>query len=210
MLTLYAATSNPGKLAEFQAAAREAPIALQVEPLPGFASLPHCLEDGATFAENARKKALHYSGLADGLVFADDSGLEVDALGGAPGVLSARYSVHAGSPAPNLDAGSDARNNEKLLRALAALPQVRRQARFICVIALARAGRLLDTFEGRAEGVIADAPRGRGGFGYDPLFLLPELSRTFGELAPEEKLRHSHRGRAFRALALWLAPQKLL
>lgn len=210
MLTLYAATSNPRKLAEFLAAARQAPIALRVEPLPGFASLPRCVEDGATFAENAQKKALHYSSLAEGLVFADDSGLEVDALGGAPGVLSARYSGVADSPAPNPDAGNDTRNNEKLLRALASLPQARRDARFICVIALARGGRLLGAFEERVEGVIADAPRGSGGFGYDPLFLLPDLGRTFGELAPEEKLRYSHRGRAFRALALWLAKQEQL
>lgn len=205
MLVLYAATSNAGKLREFQAAARQAPIPLQVETLPGFAGLPRCAEDGASFVENARKKALHYSRSAAGLVFADDSGLEVDALGGAPGVLSARYS----SSAPQ-DASIDARNSQKLLRELAALPAADRRARFVCGIALVRAGRLLGTFEGKVEGIIADAPRGRGGFGYDPLFLLPELGRTFGELAPEEKLRCSHRGNAFRAMVEWLVVQKQL
>lgn len=195
MLTLYAATSNPGKLAEFQAAARESPIAVRVEPLPGLADLPACVEDGATFGENSRQKATYYSSRTKQLVFADDSGLEVEALGSAPGVLSARY---AGPDS------TDARNNEKLLRALASVPAERRRAWFVCVIALARDGRLLATVEGRVEGIIAGAPRGGGGFGYDPLFLLPELGRTFGELAPGEKLRYSHRGRAFRALLEWL------
>ncbi len=204
MLTLYAATSNAGKLREFLAAARQAPIPLQVETLPGFAGLPRCAEDGASFVENAQKKALHYSSLVAELVFADDSGLEVDALGGSPGVLSARYS---GSMAEDA-ASMDARNNQKLLLELAALPGADRRARFVCVIALARAGRLLCTFEGQVEGIIADAPRGRGGFGYDPLFLQPELGRTFGELAPEEKLRCSHRGNAFRAMVEWLVVQK--
>lgn len=195
VLILYAATSNRGKLAEFQAAAAEAAKAggplLRVEPVLHFPSLPACPEDGSTFEENARKKALHYSSLAGGLVFADDSGLEVQALGGAPGVLSARYSG-AGA--------TDARNNQKLLSVLEAFPAAPRQARFVCVIALAQEGRLLDTFEGYFEGLIANIPRGSGGFGYDPLFLLPELGRTFAELAPEEKWRYSHRGRAFRAL----------
>jgi XTP/dITP diphosphohydrolase len=209
VLTLYAATSNAGKLREFQAAARQAPIPLQAEPLPGFAGLPRCPEDGASFAENAQKKALHYSSLVTGLVFADDSGLRVDALGGAPGVLSARYSGAMAEDVASEDAASmDAGNNQKLLRELAALPAADRRARFVCVITLACAGRLLGTFEGQVEGLIADAPRGRGGFGYDPLFLLPELGRTFGELAPEEKLRCSHRGNAFRAMVEWLVVQK--
>ena len=200
---LYAATSNPAKLAEFQAAAQEAPIALRVEPHPGLASLPDCVEDGATFAENARKKAVHYSHLCAGLVFADDSGLEVEALRGAPGVLSARYSGAAGTAAPD----ADARNNEKLLRELGPRPLAQRHARFTCTLALAQEGRVLSTFEGQVEGIVADAPRGSGGFGYDPLFLLPELGRTFAELAPAEKLRYSHRGRAYRALLAWLGQQ---
>ena len=202
MLTLYAATSNPGKLAEFQAAARQERIALLVEPLPGLASLPVCSEDGATFAENARKKAVHYSRLCAGLVFADDSGLEVEALRGAPGVLSARYSGAAAAP------DADARNNEKLLRELGPLPAAQRQARFRCSLTLAREGRVLGSFEGQVEGIVGDVPRGSGGFGYDPLFLLPELGRTFAELAPAEKLRYSHRGRAFRAMLGWLSQQQ--
>ncbi len=202
MLTLYAATSNPGKLAEFQAAARQERIALLVEPLPGLASLPVCSEDGATFAENARKKAVHYSRLCAGLVFADDSGLEVEALRGAPGVLSARYSGAAAAP------DADARNNENLLRELGPLPAAQRRARFRCSLTLAREGRVLGSFEGQVEGIVGDVPRGSGGFGYDPLFLLPELGRTFAELAPAEKLRYSHRGRAFRAMLGWLSQQQ--
>ena len=203
MLTLFAATSNPAKLAEFQAAARQERVAPLVEPLPGLASLPACVEDGATFVQNARKKAVHYSHQCSGLVFADDSGLEVEALRGAPGVLSARYSGAAAAP----DAA--ARNNEKLLRELGPLPTAQRRARFRCSLVLARKGRVLGSFEGQVEGVVADAPRGSGGFGYDPLFLLPELGRTFAELAPAEKLRYSHRGRAFRAMLGWLSQQQI-
>ena len=202
---LYAATSNPAKLAEFQTAARQERVAPLVEPLPGLASLPDCVEDGATFAQNARKKAVHYSHLCSGLVFADDSGLEVEALRGAPGVLSARYSGATEPSAPD----ADARNNEKLLRELGPLPAAQRRARFRCSLALAREGRVLGSFEGQVEGVVADAPRGSGGFGYDPLFLLPELGRTFAELAPAEKLRYSHRGRAFRAMVGWLSQQRI-
>jgi XTP/dITP diphosphohydrolase len=195
MLALYAATSNAGKLTEFQAAARQASATLLVEAVPGMASLPSCAEDGLTFEENAGKKAEHYSRLAGGLVFADDSGLEVQALGGAPGIHSARYSGPG---------ATDARNNEKLLAALRDLEPDRRQARFVCVIALAEAGGVLAVFRGAAEGVILEAPRGSNGFGYDPLFLFPPLGRTFAELAREEKLQFSHRGRAFRALLSWL------
>ena len=205
MLTLFAATSNPAKLAEFQAAARQERVAPLVKPLPGLASLPDCVEDGATFVQNARKKAVHYSHECSGLVFADDSGLEVEALRGAPGVLSARYSGAAESAAPD----ADARNNEKLLRELGPLPAAQRRARFRCSLALAREGRVLGSFEGQVEGVVADVPRGSGGFGYDPLFMLPELGRTFAELAPEEKLRYSHRGRAFRAMLGWLSQQQI-
>lgn len=195
MITLYTATSNAGKLAEFQAAARGARVQLSIEPVPGIASLPLCAEDGATFEENARKKAEHYSRLAEGLVFADDSGLEVEVLGGAPGVHSARYSGPG---------ATEARNNAKLLSALARVKPDQRRARFVCVIAVAEAGRVLETFRGTAEGVILQAPRGCNGFGYDPFFFVPELGRTFAEFSREQKLQYSHRGRAFRALASWL------
>ena len=203
MLTLFAATSNPAKLAEFQAAARQERVAPLVEPLPGLTSLPDCVEDGATFVQNARKKAVHHSHQCSGLVFADDSGLEVEALRGAPGVLSARYSGAAAAP------DADARNNEKLLRELGPLPAAQRRARFRCSLVLARKGRVLGSFEGQVEGVVADAPRGSGGFGYDPLFMLPELGRTFAELAPAEKLRYSHRGLAFRVMLGWLSQQQI-
>ncbi len=188
-MIVYAATSNAGKLAEFRAAAA---ATVQIEPLPGFDSLPPAVEDGATFEENARRKAEHYGAAAPAgaVVFAEDSGLSVPALGGAPGVLSARY---AGA-----DSNDDA-NNRKLLADMAALPATERQARFTCVIAAARDGKVLRTFEGHADGLIAYEPTGSGGFGYDPLFLLPALGRTFAELTPEEKLRYSHRGQAFRA-----------
>jgi len=191
---LFAATSNSGKLAEFQEAARACARAIEVQPLGGFSHMPACVEDGATFEANATKKALHYGRLAPGMIFADDSGLEVEALGGAPGVISARFA----GPGAN-----DLRNNEKLLRSLADVPDERRQARFVCVIALARAGRVLATFRGEACGVIGHTPRGHNGFGYDPLFLFPELGRTFAELTRDEKLRYSHRGRAFRKMLEW-------
>ena len=144
---------------------------------------------------------MHYSHQCSGLVFADDSGLEVEALRGAPGVLSARYSGAAAAP------DADARNNEKLLKELGPLPAAKRRARFRCSLTLAREGRVLGSFEGQVEGIVGDAPRGSGGFGYDPLFMLPELGRTFAELAPAEKLRYSHRGRAFRAMLGWLSQQ---
>ena len=190
--TLYAATTNRGKLAELQAAAAAQLATWILEPAPSLATLPPCPEDGATFHENARAKAAYYSGGLDALLFAEDSGLEVPALSGEPGVRSARYAGES--------AGA-AENNRKLLDTMRPLAATQRAARFVCVIALARGGEVLATFEGTVEGVIAHAPAGEGGFGYDPLFFLPEAGRTFAELAPAEKLRYSHRGRAFRRLA---------
>lgn len=184
-MKLYCATSNPAKLAEFQAAA---PPWLEILP----AAETECPETGATFEENAVQKALCYAGRVGDLVFADDSGLEVEALGGAPGSRSARY---AGPGA------TDADNRARLMQELAGKES---PARFVCVIALARPDRALATFRGEANGTILTAERGNGGFGYDPLFLYPALDRTFAEMTPEEKLRHSHRGRAFRAMVVWL------
>jgi XTP/dITP diphosphohydrolase len=191
---LYLASANPGKVREFSEAARELGIA--VEPVPGIRSLPPCVEDGATFEENARKKALHYSAYVKGWVFADDSGISVDALGGAPGVHSARY---AGPEA------TDAANNAKLLAELGYIESgrkhaPRREAHYVCVIALANSGRIRTVVEGRADGIIIDTPRGSGGFGYDPYFYYPPLSKTFAELTLEEKFSVSHRGKAFRGL----------
>jgi XTP/dITP diphosphohydrolase len=200
---IFVATSSSGKLRDFAAAAGEFPI----QPLPGLDSLPAVVEDGATFEQNARKKAEHYSRLAPGeLLLADDSGLEVDALGGAPGVRSARYAADE-SPAPPsglpADATNDQANNARLLRELQSVSEEGRAARFVCVIAAARDGRTLAAFRGEAAGVIARAPRGAGGFGYDPLFYFPKLGRTFAELAPQEKAAVSHRGAAFRKFLEW-------
>jgi XTP/dITP diphosphohydrolase len=209
--SLFLASANPGKLREFREAAGAR--GLLVEPVPGIRHLPRCTEDGATFEENARKKALHYSALVEGLVFADDSGISVDALGGAPGVHSSRFAAS--------DA-DDAHNNQKLLAELRKLEAASgasgqpgapaptaRSAHYVCVIALAERGRILTTVEGRADGIILDEPRGAGGFGYDPLFFYPPLGKTFAELTPEEKFRVSHRGAAFRRLLDFLQRKKI-
>jgi XTP/dITP diphosphohydrolase len=191
------ATSNPGKLRDFAAAAAKSGVG--IAPVPRLDELPGVVEDGATFEANARKKAEHYSRLAPGeVVLADDSGLEVDALGGAPGVHSARYA--AGPEQPN---SVDAANNARLLREMEAVEDERRTARFVCVIAAARDGRTLATFRGEACGRLLRAPRGANGFGYDPLFYFPALGNTFAQLAAEEKAGVSHRGAAFREFLEW-------
>ncbi len=195
------ATSNCGKLRDFAAAAAEHGV--EVQPVPGLDSLPQVVEDGTTFQANACKKAEHYSRLVPReIVLADDSGLEVDALGGAPGVRSARYAA-----GENDENSSDAANNARLLRELAPVPDAQRQARFVCVIAAARDGSTLTTFRGEAEGVILHALRGSGGFGYDPLFYFVELGKTFAELSAEEKAKVSHRGKAFRKFLQWYEQQ---
>jgi XTP/dITP diphosphohydrolase len=197
---ILVATSNPGKLRDFSGAA--ASLGIEISSIKDFSSFPPIVEDGTTFEANARKKAEGYSNYAPGeIVIADDSGLEVDALGGAPGVHSARYAADA----PHL-AGSntdDEANNAKLIRALASVPPEKRSGRFVCVIAAARNGKMLATFHGTAEGVILDRPRGSNGFGYDPLFYFPQIQKTFAELTAEEKARYSHRGAAFRKFLEW-------
>lgn len=204
MLLLPVASSNPGKIAEFRLGVRQwqkqagRSLPLAVEAVPGFAALPACEEDAGSFAGNAAKKALHYSSLVAGLVLADDSGLEVEALGGVPGVSSRRF---AGPQA------TDADNNAKLLRQMLGVPIAKRRAQFVCELALAREGKLLAQFRGVAEGILLESPRGEGGFGYDPLFLDPEVGKTFAELSREEKFERSHRGRACRALLDWIAAQ---
>jgi XTP/dITP diphosphohydrolase len=199
-LRLYAATSSQGKLRDFRTAAQAYSIA--IEPLPGLATIPAPEENGATFLANATLKAVYYSHFAPGqLVLADDSGLEVDALDGAPGVRSARFAADAGMvDSPDANDNTDVWNNIVLLRRLAKAPAARRAARYRCVLAAARDGQALHTAEGAVEGVILDAPRGTGGFGYDPLFYLPALERTMAELDLETKLSLSHRGRAIAAL----------
>ena len=188
MIRLYAATGNPGKLREFRMAAQGHPE-IEIELLPGFEQIEPCPETGASFKENAILKARYYGPHAPGLLFADDSGLEVDALGGAPGVYSARLAGYA---------ATDAANNRLLLETLDSVQP--RTARFVCVIALVRGTHLRGIFHGAVEGLITDEPRGAGGFGYDPLFFYPPFQCTFGEAAPEQKLAVSHRGQALRAL----------
>jgi XTP/dITP diphosphohydrolase len=227
-IKIFFASSNPGKLAEFRALAEMYAVArprsatpdpqistsassreknpgaessppdipgvapsVEVELLPGFASLPTFPEDAPTFAENALGKALYYSQLSDEILFADDSGLVVPALYGAPGVHSARY------------AGPDATSEQriaKLLSELAGKTRPERAAYFCCVIAVVRKGTTLAIISNRADGKILEAPRGAGGFGYDPIFYLPALNKTFAELTREEKNRYSHRGKAFRRM----------
>ena len=187
MTRLYCATGNAGKLREFRLAAREAPV--EIELLPDFRALPPAVEDGATFAENAVRKALHYAAWCGGPLFADDSGLEVDALGGAPGVYSARYSgPHAG----------DESNNRLLLDNLRGAAD--RGARFVCAIALVEGGAVRGVYHGAVEGRILDGPRGAHGFGYDPLFYYEPFGCTFGEADDDRKFTVSHRGQALRAM----------
>ncbi len=199
------ATSNQGKLRDFAAAAAQ--HGLEIEGIPDFEKIRPAKEDAPTFEANAAKKAEHYSRFVeDRIVVADDSGLQVDALNGAPGVHSARYAAMGQSSAshPNSD---DAENNARLLRELADVEDERRTARFICKIAAARNGRLLAVFHGEVDGTILHAPRGSGGFGYDPLFYISDLNKTFAELTPEEKSSISHRGQAFRKFLQWHAQQ---
>ena len=184
-MIVYAASTNPGKLKEFALAAHD----IDIETLPNLKSIPPPEENGATFEENASTKAAYYSTFTSEVVLADDSGLEVDALHGAPGIHSARYS---GPQA------TDQSNNELLLRNLAS--STGRNARFVCAVALARAGTILTIARGTAEGTILNAPRGSGGFGYDPLFFYPPLNRSFAEVTPEDKFKVSHRGKALRTL----------
>ncbi len=196
------ASSNPGKLRDFAAVAARHGVA--VELLPDFHSLPEAVEDGATFEENARKKAEHYSRFVPGqLVLADDSGLAVDHLNGEPGVRSARYA--AATEHGNSD---DRANNSLLLEKMKDVPDDRRGARFVCVVAIARDGKTIATFRGEAEGRLLHALRGSGGFGYDPLFYFPGLGKTFAELSPAEKANVSHRGAAFDSFLAWCDGRK--
>jgi XTP/dITP diphosphohydrolase len=190
---LFLASSNPGKLGEFRALAPTAAASTRVELelLPGFDSLPSFEESSPTFAENALGKTLHYSRLREGFVFADDSGLVVPALGGAPGVHSARYAGPTATSAERIT---------KLLGELRGKAGSQRAAHFTCAVALAKQGHAIAIVTDRVDGEILDAPRGSAGFGYDPVFYFPPLKKTFAELTAEEKNQHSHRGKAFRKL----------
>jgi XTP/dITP diphosphohydrolase len=201
MPVLYAATTSQGKLRDFSTAAQT--FNIEIEPLTVLATIPAPEETGATFEENAILKAIYYSRFAPAeIVLADDSGLEVVALNGAPGVRSARFASDAGladSPDAPLD-NTDVWNNIFLLKKLEGVTEEKRTARYRCVLAAARNGQILHTAEGSVKGSILEAPRGTGGFGYDPLFYLPELDRTMAEIDLETKLSLSHRGRALKEL----------
>lgn len=189
-----AATGNAGKAREIAAALAGLP--LRVVSLADLGITADYEETGRTFARNARGKAAFYSERTGLPTLAEDSGLAVDALHGSPGVLSARFS------GPGAD---DARNNRKLLRLMKDVPDDGRGARFVCCMVLARGGRPVKQVTGRVFGRILHRARGEGGFGYDPLFFHRRLGQTFAELAPEEKNAVSHRGRAIRAMAAFLA-----
>ena len=194
-MTIFVATSNAGKLRDFRAAADAYP-GIRIEPLPGLADIPPPPEDEPTFEGNARAKAAFYSKFAPGAwVIADDSGLEVDALDGRPGVRSARFAQDVGFAGGG---GPDADNNEALL--LAMTEQTDRSARYRCALALAIDGSVEMVTFGKLEGEILTEPEGTGGFGYDPLFLAPELGCTMAEAEPENRMRVSHRGRALATL----------
>jgi len=184
-MELLVATRNQGKLKEIRALL--APLQVTVRGLADFPELPEIVEDGLTFAANAEKKAATIARLTGRLTLADDSGLEVAALGGAPGIHSARY---AGADA------DDAANNRKLLATMAALPPAQRAAGFVCVMALCVPDGSCRTFAGRLEGEIIREPRGTEGFGYDPLFVVAGQQRTLAEIPLDEKNRISHRAQA--------------
>lgn len=185
---LFLASSNPGKLREYRALAGQFAGEIEIDLLPRFSEFPVFPEDAPTFAENAAGKALHYSRFTSEIVFADDSGLVVASLAGAPGVRSARY---AGENA------TDQERNAKLLATLHDKNDSERNAKFVCVIAAAKQGKMLAVVSDSVEGIITKEPRGTNGFGYDPLFYLPSLKKTFAELTEIEKNLHSHRGKAF-------------
>lgn len=188
---LFLASTNPGKLREFSAIAAEVRSEIALALLPMFAELPPFSEDAPTFAENALGKALHGSNISNEAVCADDSGLVVPVLDGAPGVISARYA------GPN---ATDEQNVEKLLRSLRGMKAADRAAYFVCALAVARKGNVLAVVSNRVDGMILQGPRGSGGFGYDPIFFFPPLQKSFAEISNAEKNLYSHRGKALRRL----------
>ena len=190
---LLLATTNQGKAREIKKLL--AGLNFKIESLVSHPELGQFREKGKTFEENSRGKARFYSRQYDGLVLAEDSGLEVEALGGKPGVFSARFS---GRQAP------DQKTIKKLLKLMGPLPESQRRARFICVVSLARQGKILKVYKGRLDGRIIFEPRGRNGFGYDPVFFYAPLQKTLAELTAVEKNKISHRGRALRTVRAYL------
>jgi XTP/dITP diphosphohydrolase len=192
-MKLLLASSNPGKLREYLELARGTNVGIEL--LPNFSSFPAYEEAAPTFAENAAGKALHYSRFTDETVLADDSGLVVPALGGAPGVHSARYAGPGASAADRI---------QKLLREMEGQEDDTRRAKFVCVVAIAAQGRALAIVSDIARGVVTREPLGASGFGYDPIFLFEDLGRTYAQLTPDQKNIYSHRGRAFRRLLYFI------
>lgn len=193
MIDLRFATTNPDKIREVRVVLGAAPVRLLT--LADGPPLPEPEEDASTFEGNARLKALHYAARLPGLVVSEDSGLEIDALGGEPGVRSARY---LGASASYADRFVD------LLQRLSDVPDPQRTARFVCALVVAEGSRVLFETRGTIEGRIAHAPAGSGGFGYDPIFFVPVLGQTLAD-AGDDKAAVSHRGQAVRALLTWLA-----
>jgi XTP/dITP diphosphohydrolase len=194
---ILVATTNPGKIAELRALLG---ADVQWLSLSDFESIAEIEEDGATFAENARKKALGYAKAAGLWTIADDSGLVVDALDGAPGVKSARFSGQKDNDRTLLDR----KNMAKVLKLLENVPREKRRARFVCHLCLASPERILIETEGTLEGLITEKEIGENGFGYDPIFFVPHLNKTVAQLTREEKNAISHRGNAIRKLKLLL------
>jgi XTP/dITP diphosphohydrolase len=193
MLQLLIGTTNVGKLAEIRVSLENVPV--KILSLNDLGRWPDIVEDGATFEENALKKAETFAEFFNLLTLADDSGLEVDALNGAPGVYSSRYSG---------EEGNDNQNNKKLLHELKDVPENKRAARFVCVLVLCAPksqGSKQWIVRESCEGRIAFSPKGKNGFGYDPLFFYPPLGKTFGEIDRETKATVSHRGKALKKLA---------
>ncbi|MBP1765790.1 MAG: Nucleoside-triphosphatase rdgB [Firmicutes bacterium] len=196
MKPIVIASTNKGKISEIRAAFQGLP--LEIHSLAEFGGIPEVEETGKTFAENAVLKATYYARHTGMACLADDSGLEVDALGGAPGVYSARF---AG------DTATDEDNNRKLLAALQEVPREQRSARFRCVLAFLDVDGTILTADGTCEGRILEEPRGTGGFGYDPLFCIPKLGATLSEISLAEKNAVSHRGQALKIMTEKLAKQ---
>ncbi|MCD6365886.1 MAG: RdgB/HAM1 family non-canonical purine NTP pyrophosphatase [Planctomycetes bacterium] len=196
--TIVLASGNAAKLREIRLALGELPV--KIESPDTFGEIAEPLEDGVDFAANARIKALHYARATGAWALADDSGLEVDLLGGAPGLRSARY-AQDDLPAGAGRSERDHANTARLLRELDGAPPEKRSARFVCHLTLADPDRVLLETCDTVEGIITDQAKGTNGFGYDPVFFIPELGRTVAQLTPDEKNRISHRGKAVRRMA---------
>ncbi len=191
---ILVASTNPGKLAEIRSMLD---LAVELVGLGDFPNIREIKEDGQTFAENASKKATGYAKATGLWTIADDSGLMIDTLGGEPGVKSARF---AGTREDIERRLADKRNIEKVLKLLKDVPREKRTARFVCCLCLASADKVLAQTQGVLEGIIIDEPIGESGFGYDPIFFVPQLNKTVAQLTAEEKNAISHRGNAIRRL----------